>query len=449
VSREAWVVFDLGFGDAGKGATVDFLVRDRGASLVVRWGGGAQAGHTVTAPDGRQHTFSQLGAGSFVEGTRTHLGPEFVFHPGGFAVEARVLSELGVEDALRRTSLDARALVISPFQQAAGRLRELLRGDACHGTCGVGVGECVGDALRDPAGAIRARDLAVPSALAKALRAHQERKRSELSDARHVAGEEAAREWSLLCDDEAVDRVMATWEGTSLPQVVTPTEAEALLTEPQALVFEGAQGVLLDQWAGFHPHTTWSDCTPRGALRLLGSTKRRVRRLGVLRTYATRHGAGPFPTHDPEWDHLTEPHNSGEGWQGSFRRGPLDLVLLRYALEACGGADGLALTHMDRFADEVPVSLAYRPSSPSSDVAQETEGQVVRLVPAATPDLRHQERLTELLSRVRPLLSTVPLRTLPQLLEERLGVPVLLEARGPSASERRWTPRAREGQLTQ
>ncbi|MBL4849032.1 MAG: adenylosuccinate synthetase [Planctomycetes bacterium] len=248
MSGEAWVVFDLGFGDAGKGATVDFLVRDRGASLVVRWGGGAQAGHTVVTPDGRRHTFSQLGAGSFVPRTLTHLGPEFVFHPGGMGVEAKRLADLGVPDAVGRTTLDARALVISPFQQAAGRLRELLRADARNGTCGVGVGETVGDSIRDPEGAIRAGALSQPGALASLLRSQQEQKRAELAAAGRLEGEEAAREWDLLCDPQAVERVIAHWKETALPEVLRPPAAEALVASHETLVLEGAQGVLLDQW---------------------------------------------------------------------------------------------------------------------------------------------------------------------------------------------------------
>ena len=71
--REAHVVVDLGFGDAGKGTLTDHLVRARDAHTVVRFNGGAQAGHNGVTPDGRHHTFAQFGAGSFVEGLRTWL----------------------------------------------------------------------------------------------------------------------------------------------------------------------------------------------------------------------------------------------------------------------------------------------------------------------------------------------------------------------------------------
>ena len=87
-AREAWAVVDLGFGDGGKGTLTDFLVRDRGAGLVVRFNGGAQAGHNVVCPDGRHHTFAQFCAGSFVPGVLGLLGPEFLLHPLGMAVDS-------------------------------------------------------------------------------------------------------------------------------------------------------------------------------------------------------------------------------------------------------------------------------------------------------------------------------------------------------------------------
>jgi adenylosuccinate synthase len=94
---KAIVTVGLGFGDEGKGATVDALARDGGADLVVRYSGGAQAGHNVQLPDGRRHTFSQFGAGTLA-GVRTWVGPRVILCPSTLGPEAEHLRAMGVAD---------------------------------------------------------------------------------------------------------------------------------------------------------------------------------------------------------------------------------------------------------------------------------------------------------------------------------------------------------------
>jgi adenylosuccinate synthase len=120
-------------------------------------------------------------------------------------------------------------------------------------------------------------------------------------------------------------------------------------------VFEGAQGVLLDELHGFAPYNTWSNATFENALQLIAESPdtREVERVGVTRAYATRHGPGPLPTEDGElalW--LNDAHNGFNDWQRQFRVGHLDLVLLRYASRVCGGMDSVAVTHLDRVQDQ-------------------------------------------------------------------------------------------------
>jgi adenylosuccinate synthase len=418
----AHVVFDLGFGDAGKGRLVDALVRRTGATLVVRAHGGAQAGHNVVGPDGRHHTFSSFGAGSFVPGVGTHLGPEFVVHPLALAVEARVLASKGVTDVLARTTLDARARVTTPFQQAAGRLRELLRGSAAHGTCGVGVGETVADALGHDDG-VTAANLADRTRLAALLARQQERKVAELP--RCPDDPRAGPEWAFLRAPDAVERVLAAWlEVAPLLRIVDPDTAERRLAEARTLVFEGAQGVLLDETWGFAPHTTWSDCTPGAALRMLRGADRPVVRWAVTRTYATRHGPGPFPTEDPAFT-FPEPHNGGPSWQGAFRQGPLDGVLLRYALGVAGGADALAVTHVDR-------AVGGLPWVPRWDDGTE------RLEPGGRADTTHREVLGRRVRTATGAREMLPGPRFASVLAERLAVPLRFESHGPALGAERW-----------
>ena len=91
----AYIIVDLGFGDAGKGLLTDFLARRCHAGLVVRYNGGAQAGHNVVTADGRQHTFAQFGSATFIPGVRTYLSQHVVIHPGALLVEGDLLVQHG------------------------------------------------------------------------------------------------------------------------------------------------------------------------------------------------------------------------------------------------------------------------------------------------------------------------------------------------------------------
>src|SRR5215813_11082770 len=123
----AFIVVDLGFGDSGKGLLTDFLVRRTSAGLVVRFNGGAQAGHRVIAPDGRSHTFAQFGAGTLAGG-RTFLSRHVLVHPTALLREGAALEQSGVREVFSRIAISENARLITPFHQAANRLREMIRG---------------------------------------------------------------------------------------------------------------------------------------------------------------------------------------------------------------------------------------------------------------------------------------------------------------------------------
>jgi adenylosuccinate synthase len=443
--RRAAIVVDLGFGDAGKGVVTDYLTRTLGATLVVRFNGGAQAGHNVVTAEGAHHTFAQLGAGSFVPGVRTHLARTTLVHPTALAVEASYLEARGVADPLSRVTVSEDALVVTPFHQAANRLRELARGAGRHGSCGAGVGEAARDAALSPEGALRVKDLRDGHGLRVRLTRAGEAKRAELVDvlaaARGAPGADA--ELRVLSDPAVIERWASAAKAT-LARVTVVDDAwlGAALAEAPAAVFEGAQGVLLDEWAGFHPYTTWSTCTFANALDLLRDARfdGEVARLGVLRTYAVRHGAGPFPTEDASLAGvLPEPHNEEGPWQGRVRRGWPDAVLVRYAVGACGGVDALALTHLDAL-PRVPRWQVCRAYEGAFDEAAE----VASLPPPRARDLDRQAALTTALSRVRPVYAPVAwgsgdagAAAAIGWFEHAVGAPVRLTAWGPRAVDLR------------
>ncbi|MFI0444840.1 adenylosuccinate synthetase [Actinomadura sp. 6N118] len=193
------------------------------------------------------------------------------------------------------------------------------------------------------------------------------------------------------------------------------------------VVFEGAQGVLLDEWHGFHPYTTWSTTTFANAETLLAEAGATATRLGVLRTYATRHGPGPFVTEDPALTtDLPDRHNGPGRWQGAFRVGHLDAMTLRYALDVVGGVDELALTHLDLPRKRADLLLCR---------AYEIDGRRVERLPTGPAgDLERQAALTRRLLAARPVYE--PLGDAVAKVEEISGAPVRLRSYGPATTDK-------------
>lgn len=301
----------------------------------------------------------------------------------------------------------------------------------------MGIGETVADRLAHGDRALLAGDLGKPDVLRAKLSFLRE---VNLAKARgldlRLAGFEAAQpEWQTLVDDGWIDWLLEAYPAfAARVQIVPGQHLHAILRRPGAVVFEGAQGVLLDEWGGFHPHTTWSTTTLHNADCLLAEAgyDGAVTRIGVTRAYMTRHGAGPLVTEDAALTAALPDAANGFGpWQRGFRLGWLDLVLLRYAGELVGRLDWLAVTCLDRLAGlpALHVCRRYRCGG----------GNLDRLAPSPIPhDLVYQEGLTGLLARCQPVLEPVesPAMLL-NLLANELKTPVGLASYGPAADDKR------------
>lgn len=402
-----FVIAGLGYGDEGKGTTVDWLVRRYAPghgrqTVVVRYNGGAQAAHNVVLPCGTHHTFSQFGSGTLA-GAATFLSHHMIVNPSTMLVETDVLSTLphaiSMGDPLSRVHVDERALVTTRFHVAANRIRELVAGKGSHGSCGMGVHETVRDyELGRPS--LRVADLRDSVLLTRKLVEIQESKRAELIDAYSQAPEHAKvqaleDEFSMLTTPSIVDVLvgrMSAWAGRV--SIVADAWLEGALQRDSLVIFEGAQGVLLDQTHGFFPHVTHSDTTFANADALLADAgyDGLVLRYGVTRTYQTRHGAGPMPTSRPDLDvllahdhnHRPRPGPSQATWQGRMRAGELDLVTARHAAAYVGKLDGIVFTHIDVVdPDHMPVCMSY---VDADHVPMMHHEATHRLVAVAQPD---------------------------------------------------------------
>jgi len=361
-------------------------------------------------------------------------------------VEGDILQGKGVPEPFSRLRISEQALAITPFHQATNRIREIVRGADRHGSCGVGVGETVEDARADPSKSILAGDLNHPAILQRKLRSVRERKWEQVialcKDVPH--GIQLARELEIFQQQDVIDSWMSSISRVrELGLVVSDRTLKQWLNETENVVFEGAQGVLLDEEAGFHPYTTWSHCTTANAHEIIrdmapGSS---VFQIGVIRSYAIRHGPGPLPTETNEFASIVSEHNAFNEWQGAVRYGWFDAVLTRYALHVTGGVDALAVTHMDLLPhlDTWKYCRGYKDHLGISDMGLDTLISNDLLTSFRLPEglsLARRAQFSQVLSTVNPELNTCKAKEEDVILgiEALIGQPVGVVSRGPSSA---------------
>jgi adenylosuccinate synthase len=325
MQMKARVVIGANFGDEGKGLLTDYLCGS-GGGVVVRFNGGSQAGHTVVTPEGLRHVFGHFGSGTLY-GVPTFLSQFFICNPITFFRELNDLHKIGVTadvfahpDCLVTTFAD---MIINQYKEHA-------RGDKAHGSCGVGIHETIQrsavDELKITMSDLWNRSSTLPAKIAE------------------------------ICDRYASFRI-----GKKIDE---PRMAEAFLKECEMFaqvihpagigqckdpIFEGAQGLLLDQdRKEFHPHVTHSSTGMKNVRTLCaqaGITD--IDTYYVSRTYLTRHGAGPLPGEDSAISY-EDTTNLPHPWQGTLRFAPLDPGLRDRCAKDCDGEFKLVLTHCDQ-----------------------------------------------------------------------------------------------------
>lgn len=343
----ARVVIGANFGDEGKGLMTDYLCAREGAGVVVRFNGGAQAGHTVVTPDGERHVFQHFGSGAFA-GVPTFLSQFFVCNPLQFAKEADALGAMGLAPEVYAHPT---CRVTTFADMVINQRREDARGIKRHGSVGLGVHETM---QRSEVSGLRITMADLWSGT-----------RGRLADRmREICGKWAAfRTGTPIADAEAM--IEAFLHGCEKFAATVHPAGIGQCKEP---VFEGAQGLLLSQDnAAMAPHLTHSYTGMRN-VRLLCEQAgiKAVDVYYVSRTYLTRHGAGPLPGEDAALfypDDTNKPHP----YQGHLRYAPLDYAALRARCDkdAAGAAYKLVLTHCDQRAPDATWyadMLAYGPT---------------------------------------------------------------------------------------
>ncbi len=332
LQKKAYIVIGLGFGDEGKGLATDFLCLQHPDPLVIRFNGGQQAGHTVVTSQGKRHVFSHFGAGT-LRGVPTYWSQYCTFSPSSLLKEFQALVAMDVHPELL---VDRLCAVTTHYDVLYNRLLETARGTSRHGSCGMGFGATVERHQLSPV-RLYAQDLAFPLVCSLKLKSIREYYRQKLHGQPGINFEEfdhAAADQQFL---KVLDTIQDLVQNGNI-RLVHTTDVLAEKNPWQTFIFEGAQGVLLDMDFGFFPHVTRSHTCSRNAIALIShylqSQLTDTEIVYVSRVYQTRHGQGPM-THEEvvlELQHTEQETNQYNEFQGTFRVSPLDLDLLRYAI---------------------------------------------------------------------------------------------------------------------
>ncbi|MCF1461749.1 adenylosuccinate synthetase [Agrobacterium vitis] len=345
----AYAVLGAGWGDEGKGLMTDALAS--AGSVVVRANGGAQAGHTVQRPDGTRHVFHHVGSGAF-RGAATYMSRFFIHNPMLLLRELSELDKIGVRPSL---FADPNGLVTTPWDMMINQIAEEARNSRRHGSCGLGINETIRRSERDGF-KLQFSDLANLTKMDEIVRRIQkEWVPSRLTELGFLPSEA----WQArLASPVIAERFTQDVEDFS--RVVWPNDGTvaAVASASDRLIFEGAQGLLLDQDHAFFPHVTPSKtgiANPSILAAEWGVGE--IKAIYMTRAYATRHGAGPFPRATPEMVY-PDATNIPNLWQGTLRFAALDLDLLAKTIledEARSSVrveTSFAMTCLDQVADQ-------------------------------------------------------------------------------------------------
>lgn len=335
------IVIGLGFGDEGKGLTTSFLSNRSENSMIVRTNGGHQAGHTVVV-DGHRHVFSNFGSGT-LQGYPTYWSEYCTFSPIGVLNEYNALKKVkGLEPKLYVHPL---CPVSTPFDK---QFNCALEKEKQHGSCGVGFGATI--QRQEDYYKLFVQDLFHERILWQKLLAIKSyyAKKGCNTDV-------SMEDFMYVCNE--------------VKKIITVDYSKNILSLGYDFVFEGAQGVLLDQDFGFFPNVTRSNTTSKNPLQFIfdnNLSNRASEIFYITRAYQTRHGNG-FMTNENIFSELKLKNNEKETnvtneWQGKFRTSVLDIDLLNYALEcdsnfSRGIKKNLVITCVDQVGEVIPATI--------------------------------------------------------------------------------------------
>lgn len=370
-----FIVLGAQWGDEGKGKMTDFLAES--SDVIVRFQGGNNAGHTVIVGE-NEYKLHLIPSGVLYKDKLNIIGNGVVLDPKAFFEELDYLEKAGIKVSPEQLIVSDRANVIMPYHKVLDKLKEEARGKNNIGTTGKGIGPCYTD--KAERSGIRVCDLINPVVLKEKLKEVIESKNNIITKV--YGGEE-------LNFDEIYEEYADL--GKRLKPFVADTSVRVYdaIKSGKKVLFEGAQGMLLDIDYGTYPFVTSSNTTAGGVCSGVGIGPTMISgAVGVAKAYTTRVGKGPFPT---ELDNETGEWIRQKGGEfgvttGRARRcGWLDLVILKTSARVSGLTD-LVVTKIDTLAglDKIMVCVGYK-----------FEDKVIDYFPASLEDLAKCEPIYE------------------------------------------------------
>ena len=418
------------WGDEGKGKVVDLYGAK--ADIIVRYQGGNNAGHTLVV-NGKKTVLHLIPSGILHPGKLCLIGNGVVFDPKVFFEEVDELQEAGVfeKDAHHRIQVSARAHIILPYHRELDRLREEQASPGGKiGTTVRGIGPCYEDKIARRG--IQVCDLLQPEALRKKLSRALEEKNTLFEH--HFKAPRIQLEPLVAEYLKIGERLKPFIQDTRM--IVT-----SALQAKRPILFEGAQGTLLDIDHGTYPYVTSSNTVSGGAMTGAGVGPQAVSQvIGITKAYTTRVGTGPFPTEiettEPETAQRIRKVGAEFGaTTGRPRRvGWLDLVALKYAVEL-NGLTGLAFMKSDVLQDLECIRVC---------TSYQLDGNLTSQFPSSLEDLQRAQPHYEVLpgwgsfnTQSVKTLSDLPkeLRDYMRFVEDYLKTPIVLMSIGPGREE--------------
>ena len=417
------VVVGTQWGDEGKGKVVDLLAAK--ADMIVRFQGGANAGHTLVV-EGRQFIFHIIPSGILYEGKKCLIGNGLVVDPEVLLEEIESLGKSGIIVDSNRLSLSEKVHIIMPYHKAIDLAKEVAKGKSKIGTTGRGIGPCYEDKVARIG--IRAVDLTDTEVLEEKIRANLREKNFYLTK---------------FLDAEPLEADPILEKYIQLAEILKPYITDVSIELDQALkaggniLFEGAQGTHLDIDHGTYPFVTSSNPVAGSACAGAGIGPTHLHHiLGIVKAYTTRVGAGPFATEleDEAGNYIQERGKEFGATTGRRRRcGWLDLVVVRDSARL-NGLSSLAITKLDVLTglDQLKVCVGYDiegqriESRPASMKKMAQCRPIYKEMPGWQEDISQARQVNDLPENARAYIRTI---------EEITDVPVSFISVGPGRDE--------------